>query len=678
MENQKKQSANWFTGWPLVTVLAGGIMGLFLCGLVLMLSLSLLTKDNQSAKSSSSFQHSQPMANDAEAKSIATIPTSPHQAVLMNSRGLVELWHGGEWQIVQPDAILEADDKIRTGAVSSATLSFKDGNFVLIGSSSELMIDTLTEHEIVLTQLAGRSEYNIATQNKNERFLVQTPHGNAVAHGTAFSVRVSEIQAALYVTEGSVEMSGKNNSVTVEAGQMTSVGMDDDPLPPTPIITGMGEVTYIGDTWIIAGQTFQTHEFTLIVGNPQVSDIVFFEGHLSEEQIPIVDMIVLIRHNPINSFSLTGNVDAVGDTVWTINGQGIAITDLTEVDENIVVGSLVLVDGLILVDGTLQATTIQLVEDQPGMPFDFTGVVQQIGETQWVVSDVPITVNAETVIDEGLVNGDLVRVQGWILDDGTWLASSIQWVLDENSSFEFIGQIESLSPWMVAGIAFETREWTTIEEDLAIGDLVLVKGQIMEDGSWVASEIRHYDLTLTTILIGRVFNMDPWIVSGVNLVIDTETQIASGITIGMLVRVEMVLMPDGTHRVIRIDPVSGYEWGEGCKTVVVSVIGVDGNQVQLEGWPVLQISEDIQISSDLREGAIVQVTICFDEDMNVRIITIIIIYLPDPEEVPPMDDTGGKVTLCHKPNGKNPHTITVSESAVPAHLAHGDTLGACP
>jgi hypothetical protein len=41
---------------------------------------------------------------------------------------------------------------------------------------------------------------------------------------------------------------------------------------------------------------------------------------------------------------------------------------------------------------------------------------------------------------------------------------------------------------------------------------------------------------------------------------------------------------------------------------------------------------------------------------------------------------GGKVTLCHIPPGNpgNAHTITVGASAVPAHLAHGDTLGPCP
>jgi hypothetical protein len=40
----------------------------------------------------------------------------------------------------------------------------------------------------------------------------------------------------------------------------------------------------------------------------------------------------------------------------------------------------------------------------------------------------------------------------------------------------------------------------------------------------------------------------------------------------------------------------------------------------------------------------------------------------------PPDPEPQKVTICHK--GKN--TITVSSNAVPAHLAHGDTIGRCP
>ena len=38
-----------------------------------------------------------------------------------------------------------------------------------------------------------------------------------------------------------------------------------------------------------------------------------------------------------------------------------------------------------------------------------------------------------------------------------------------------------------------------------------------------------------------------------------------------------------------------------------------------------------------------------------------------------------KVTICHLPPGNpaNAHTISVGASAVPAHLDHGDSIGAC-
>ena len=49
----------------------------------------------------------------------------------------------------------------------------------------------------------------------------------------------------------------------------------------------------------------------------------------------------------------------------------------------------------------------------------------------------------------------------------------------------------------------------------------------------------------------------------------------------------------------------------------------------------------------------------------------------DEDDLPPecqdAVDSKGKITICHK--GKN--TITISVSALPAHLAHGDTCGAC-
>lgn len=50
---------------------------------------------------------------------------------------------------------------------------------------------------------------------------------------------------------------------------------------------------------------------------------------------------------------------------------------------------------------------------------------------------------------------------------------------------------------------------------------------------------------------------------------------------------------------------------------------------------------------------------------------------PDPRACDPADTK--KTTVCHVPPGNpaNAHTICVGNSAVPAHLDHGDFLGTC-
>ena len=36
-----------------------------------------------------------------------------------------------------------------------------------------------------------------------------------------------------------------------------------------------------------------------------------------------------------------------------------------------------------------------------------------------------------------------------------------------------------------------------------------------------------------------------------------------------------------------------------------------------------------------------------------------------------------KVAVCHKPGTPAEHTLVLAESAVDAHMGHGDTLGEC-
>lgn len=692
---QKKTATNeapkkWYQDWRLPVALSAVLVALMVCGLVTTLGIgSFLIVNRQAAVPVA------PISGELEEEEIeqgekVLSRLSPNQAIMVESQGLVEIQNQDSWRITGGTEIITVNARVRTGHLSSTSLIFNDGSRLQLGQNSEVSLDELNVNpdsgvrEVVITQWSGESDHSVMPMEaSNSRYEVRTASATGVAQGTDFSIRVLPELSRWYVSNGAVEVSNLDTSVLVAAGEMTTVNLEEGPDHPSYFITGQGEVSHINDNWVIGGETFLVQEHTIIIGNPQLGDIVFFEGHLLEDETRIADLIVLIHRNPANTFTLIGHVESIDESIWTVNGQDIGVTDITEVDDGIIGGSLVRVEGIILQDGSLQAEEIILIEDQPGAPFDITGVVQQIGDESWKISDLDVSLDENTLIDEGLVIGELVRVRGWILKDNTWLASSIKRVLDAPGTFDFSGNIEDIDPWNVAGISFEVRSWTEIDEGLQIGDLVRVKGQIQTDGTWVAYEIKRIDETLLTVLVGRVFSTDPWIVSGIRLNVDEETVIVGDITLGMLVRVEMLLLPDGSHKVIRIEPVQGFEWELGCHELIVTVVAIEGDHIKLEGWPDLPLDENVEIVGDLKPGSIVQVVICFDEDMNVKVVYILIIHtpeLPPPDEEDDDDDIsekGHKVAICHKPQGKNPHTIIVSSSAVPAHLGHGDYLGYC-
>jgi hypothetical protein len=622
------------------------------------------------------------------------VPLTPETVRLEDIRGVVEMQaDDGIWSTVPAGRVFDAGQHVRTGALSGARLVFYDGSQVSLGPDTEVSVDELDARTdgpriVVLNQWIGETVHNVAPADAaGSRYEVHTPSAVGAARGTVFQVLVTpDLVAHFSVDEGAVAVSGADVTVVVDAGQLTTVGTGEAPDEPVFRITGEGQVTQIGSTWIIAGQSFETHDGTIIIGNPQVGDWVFVRGRLLADNTRIADWITLLRRSPANRFTLSGEVEAIAADAWLVAGQTISVTDQTDVDDDIKVGDLVRVEGVILPEGELQAERIVRIEDTPGLPFDFRGVVQAIADTTWTISGVAITIDGETVIAEGLVVGDLVHVRGWILEDGTWLASAIERVDDEEPLFEFTGAIESIDPWVVAGIPFETHEWAEIEPGLEVGDLVRVKGRIMEDGTWVAFEIERLDegMALRFVLVGMVTSIDPWIVSGIPLVVDDDTIIAGDITIGMLVRVEIAIQPDGTWQVTEIRPFRGFGWGLGCMTSTGVVLSLDGNQLLLVNWPPLTLDDDVEIVGQIEPGSVIVFRICFADDMTLRVTYIIVIRTPGtiivppppPEEPPGVED--GKVTICHQAHGKNPHTIRVARSALQAHLNQGDTLGPCP
>ncbi len=64
------------------------------------------------------------------------------------------------------------------------------------------------------------------------------------------------------------------------------------------------------------------------------------------------------------------------------------------------------------------------------------------------------------------------------------------------------------------------------------------------------------------------------------------------------------------------------------------------------------------------------------------LVAIAIVSCQKDDSATPLNDQlsgakKNKVTICHKPDGANPITISVDDNAVAAHMAHGDSMGEC-
>jgi hypothetical protein len=306
-------------------------------------------------------------------------------------------------------------------------------------------------------------------------------------------------------------------------------------------------------------------------------------------------------------------------------------------------------------------------------------------------------------IDDGVVqvkdeNGDWTPVAG-------------------DSTFELIGPLENTAPWTVAGRTFETNESTEISEGLEAGDLVRVRGAVLENDVWVAYSIEPAEEQTDPIivLIGTVDSVSPWLVNGIELNVTDTTEIQGDIKPGTIVRVEILLLEDGTREVLSIAPLGNSTETPGCATVIATVVSVNGDQIQFLGWPttvVLQTNtaneNDQDNDSDNNEadnanendnenegnenanesendadgniqpGQTVLAVVCVS-DNNTLVIVNIFVLNTDEDDGDDTTNGGEKVLVCHKPNNKNGgHTLSISSSAVPAHLGHGDTMGPCP
>jgi hypothetical protein len=116
-----------------------------------------------------------------------------------------------------------------------------------IGPDSELSIDTLDAQRqgegfrtVVLSQWRGDSTHDVQFRNDGgSRYEVQSPSGTGVARGTTFHVLVlPDLTSRYSVLEGRVDVTSINVTVSVLAGQLSTILADAPPAAPVFQVNG--------------------------------------------------------------------------------------------------------------------------------------------------------------------------------------------------------------------------------------------------------------------------------------------------------------------------------------------------------------------------------------------------------------------------------------------------------
>jgi hypothetical protein len=173
--------------------------------------------------------------------------TVQQEAVLTSQRGLVEVLPSGDeaWMPVSEAVLVQAGDRIRTGAEGSAQLTFFDGSVTALRPEAELSIARLAsrrsggEKVIVLHQWLGEAYNQVQPLiDEDSRFSVETSSAVVSVRGTAFTLTVEpDGGTRLEVHEGTIEVRSRETSVLVSGGEEIEVESPQATATPTPAPT---------------------------------------------------------------------------------------------------------------------------------------------------------------------------------------------------------------------------------------------------------------------------------------------------------------------------------------------------------------------------------------------------------------------------------------------------------
>lgn len=129
--------------------------------------------------------------------------------------------------------------------------------------------------------------------------------------------------------------------------------------------------------------------------------------------------------------------------------------------------------------------------NDPAYQFSVTGTLASNQGDTWTVSDVSFVVDGATTVSGDPQVNDIVHVDGRVLENGDWVADSVETVDGNGLEGSFTGILESMDgqDWKIDGKTVLVNSSTDLGEGLAEGSPVRVSFMPLEDGTWVAFKI---------------------------------------------------------------------------------------------------------------------------------------------------------------------------------------------
>jgi hypothetical protein len=290
---------------------------------------------------------------------------STQTATLVEVIGQVEVASSsGSWHRLDDGDKVKSGQQMRVGSQSSATLVFFEGSRTTVGPDSEL----------VLKHLGGSRSQGL--QVEIEQTTGKTSHSVVPLNGSSskFVVNTPAGAATVRGTAFSVTIIGEQALFAVDKGEVT-------------VSNANRKVA------VTAGQA------TLSRSNAAPSA-------------------------PAYRFTLNDRLTSVEGDLWNVSGVSFRGNEDAFVIGSPQAGDNILVQGRIIADQWV-ADSIEFSSEE-GEEFEFTGVVEVIGEESWQISGISVLVNEVTEMDEDLAVRDPVKVTYTLLENNRWLALEIE------------------------------------------------------------------------------------------------------------------------------------------------------------------------------------------------------------------------------------------------------------